>query len=65
MKMEIGNYVKTPRFLNVRISAILETAETARAEGFTEPTHYDNADYDIYGKHSGMNRMTFAAIRKA
>jgi hypothetical protein len=36
----------------------------AAKEGYTEPTHYENPEYDIQGKHTGLNTMIFAAIKK-
>ncbi len=63
--MKAGDMVKTPRFLDCRIEKVFDTAKDARAEGYTEPTHYDNdPDWDVCGKHIGVNRMHFAAIRK-
>lgn len=61
--MKAGDMVRTPRFLTVRIAEVFEDAKSARAAGYTEPTHYDG-EYDIKGKHTGINRMTFAAIKK-
>jgi len=60
--MQINEYVNTPRFLTVRISAIFANADEAREAGYREPTHYDNDVYEIHGKHIGTNRMVFAAI---
>lgn len=62
--MKQGDYVYTPRFCSVKIGVIFDNAKDAQAEGYTEPTHYDNPEYDIHGKHIGTNRMVFAAIRK-
>jgi len=62
--MQKGDTIRTPRFLNVEISNVLSNAE-AHTQGFTEPTHYyDSPGYDIYGKHTGVNRMIFAAVEK-
>lgn len=64
-KIEKGDYVKTPRFMTVTISDVL-TKDEARVQGFIEPTHYwDDPDYDILGKHTGINRMIFAAVIKS
>lgn len=63
--MKQGDMVKTPRFLTIRIAEVFDSREEARKEGYHEPTHYDNGEYDILGKHTGVNRMQFAAIRKA
>lgn len=62
--MKKGDYIKTPRFLTVRIEEVFENAATAREQGYTEPTHYDDDNYEISGKHIGTNRMIFAAIIK-
>jgi len=61
--MEKGDYIKTPRFLTVKIAEVFEDNKTAREQGYTEPTHYDDEDYEILGKHIGTNRMIFAAIK--
>jgi len=58
-----GDYVETPRFLRVKVSEILFRND-AREQGFTEPMHYENPDYDIFGKCLGENRMVFAAVLK-
>ena len=62
--MKQGDYVQTPRFLQCKIEEVFNSAKAARAEGYTEPTHYDSPNYDVCGKHIGVNRMVFAAIRK-
>jgi hypothetical protein len=62
--MKQGDYVYTPRFCTCRIEKVFTNAKEARAEGYTEPTHYDKPDYDIWGKHAGPNTMIFAAIKK-
>lgn len=63
MTIEIGDYIKTPRFLTVRIEEVLSEDE-AREKGYKEPTHYKNPDYEIHGKSTGINRMKFAAVIK-
>lgn len=63
--MKKGDYVYTPRFCSVKIQEIFETEKEARAEGYTEPTHYDNPEYKINGKHTGLNHMIFAAVRRS
>jgi len=62
--MKQGDYVQTPRFLQCRIAEVFDNAREARKAGYTEPTHYDSTEYDVYGKHAGVNRMVFAAILK-
>lgn len=63
--MKPGDYVRTPRFLNVRIEEVFDNMEEARDAGYTETTHYrDDPNYGILGKSIGLNRMKFAAFRK-
>lgn len=62
--MKKGDWIETPRFLKVQIEKVFSSNERAFKEGFTEPTHYNNSGYDIRGKHTGINRMIFAAIKK-
>jgi hypothetical protein len=59
----IGEYVNTPRFLKVRISAIFTEPEDAQACGYTEPTHYVG-DFDIFGKNYAPNYARFAVVLK-
>ena len=61
--VNLGDYVRTPRFCTVRISAVFETARQMREAGYTEPTYYEG-DLDIRGKSIGINRMIFAAAPK-
>lgn len=62
--MKKGDYVRTPRFLTVRIEDVLSTEE-AEAQGYTEPTHYESdAEFAVLGKLIGENRMCFAAVKK-
>lgn len=63
--MEIGSYVRTPRFLEVRISDVFKSPEEARKNGFIEPTHYEDKQYDVLGKSIGLNRMIFAGVKKS
>jgi len=64
--MKKGDYVYTPRFCSCEITEVYEDAAEARKDGFTEPTHYDRDQYyNVYGKHTGINCMVFAAVRKA
>ena len=64
-EIKIGDKVKTPRFLTVRIAAMFESQVLAESCGFTEPTHYENEFYEIHGKSIGNNRMLFCAIVKS
>lgn len=66
--MKIGDTVYTPRFCTVKIQEVFETEQDAKINGYTEPTHYkyQHSDgYDILGKHTGLNRMNFAAVKLA
>ncbi len=60
MSIKIGDYIRTPRFCTVRISALFASADMMREAGFTEPTYF-NGDAVICGKSEGVNRMIFAA----
>lgn len=62
--MKSGEFVYTPRFCTVKIEKVIDDANQARSEGYFEPTHYNHPDYDVLGKHTGVNKMTFAAVRK-
>lgn len=64
--MKKGDYVKTPRFLTVKIEDVFDNVFQAYEAGYTEPTHYTwkNKDgYDVLGKMIGTNRMNFAAVK--
>ena len=62
MEIKLGDKVETPRFLTVRIQAFFLSVEVANENGFTEPSHFRDEDYVIWGKPMGNNRMIFAAI---
>lgn len=38
MKIKVGDYVRTPRFLEVRINEVFESEKEMRQAGYTEPT---------------------------
>lgn len=64
--MKKGDYVKTPRFCTVKLEEVFENEDAARKDGYVEPTHYQyqhSDGYDILGKHTGTNRMVFAAVK--
>jgi hypothetical protein len=61
--MQLNDKIRTPRFHTVRINAIM-TADDARELGYMEPTHYDDGEYIILGRHIETNRMVFAAVIK-
>jgi len=62
--MKKGDRVYTPRFCTVRIEKVCRSERTARKQGYTEPTYYDNPDYAVLGKSIGLNRMIFAGVKK-
>lgn len=62
--MKKGDYVRTPRFLTVRINEAFESEADARKSGYKEPTHYLNAEYGILGKQLDLYHMVFASYRK-
>ena len=64
MDIKAGDYIQTPRFLRVKIENVYESVTHMNKDGYNEPTHYQNDEYEICGKHIGLNRMTFAAARK-
>ena len=61
--MKAGDYVYTPRFCTCKIEKVFDSKKEARAEGYTEPTHY-RGEYEIMGKVTSLNHMNFAAIQK-
>jgi hypothetical protein len=63
--MKIGDYIETPRFLEVEISAIFAYEEDAFACGYNEPTHYRDDDKTVLGKSIGINHMRFAVVYNA
>jgi len=62
--MKIGDWIDTPRFCKVKITEVFNTRSTAMEFGFDEPTHYKSPEYEILGKHTGINRMIFAAVKR-
>ena len=62
--MKQGDWINTPRFLKVKIEKVFNSEREAKEQGFYEPTHYDNTEWEICGKHIGINRMIFAAVKK-
>lgn len=64
MKIQKGDYVHTPRFLNVKVQEVFSSAEDLKRAGYTEPTHFNDKDFEVLGKSLGENRMEFAAGRK-
>jgi len=61
--IKIGDYIETPRFLKVRITAVFEYVDVARECGFYEPTHYSSDEWVILGKPIVENHMWFAAAK--
>lgn len=64
MKIVAGDYVRTPRFLSVKIKKVYPSVEEMFRDGFTETTHFHDDDYEVCGKSIGLNRMEFAAAQK-
>lgn len=62
--IHVGDYIRTPRFLSVKIEAVFDCEDAMRAAGYTEPTHFQDDDYVVLGKSLGFNRMSFAAAFK-
>lgn len=62
--MKKGDWVNTPRFLNVEIEDVFGNRESAVKSGYTEPTHYRSDEYDVLGKSLDMYHMIFAAAKK-
>jgi len=62
--IHIGAWIKTPRFCTVKLEAVFTDRQAAGDAGYVEPTHYDNCQWDVFGKNTGVNRMAFAAVRK-
>ena len=62
--MKKGDYVETPRFCAVKIEKVFKNHTTAYKQGYCEPTHYKNWEYEILGKHTGTNTMVFAGVKK-
>ncbi|SDF62467.1 hypothetical protein [Sporomusa acidovorans] len=62
--IRVGAYVKTPRFCTVQLKEVFTDKHAANEAGYVEPTHYENEQWDILGKHTGINRMVFAAVKK-
>jgi len=59
----VGEYIETPRFLTVKVAAILGAVE-AREMGYNVPTDYHNEYFNVLGKSTGTNTMIFAIVRK-
>ena len=64
MKIQIGDMVRTPRFLTVKIRAMFESVELAEICGFTEGSDFRDEDYHVRGRHIEDNRMIFAAVKR-
>ena len=62
--MRPGDYVRTPRFGTVRIKEVCMGREEAADSGYTEPTHYDDPEYEVVGKSLDAQHMLFAAFKK-
>lgn len=62
--MKTGDRVYTPRFCTVTIEKVFESAEKARREGYTEPTHYHKDGFTVLEWSYEMNHMKFAAVKE-
>ena len=60
--VKLGNFVSTPRFCTVQISAMFAKEREARECGYTEPTYYKGGDCVILGKSLDLYHMVFAAV---
>lgn len=64
MEIKKGDNVRTPRFLNVVIQEVFSSVEDLKRAGYTEPTHFRDENFEVFGKTLDENRMEFAAGRK-
>lgn len=64
MTFKKGDWVRTPRFCYVRLTAVFPDEKAARENGYVEPTHFIDPQYEILGKPIGTDRMLFAAYKK-
>lgn len=64
LEIKKGSVVHTPRFLDVRISEVYDNQDQLREAGYTEPTHFVDAEWEVRGKSIDLFRMEFAAARK-
>ena len=61
---QVGDYIQTPRFCQVQVSAVFRDFDTCYSCGFQESAHVIGREYVVYGKSIGMNRMIFAVCPK-
>lgn len=61
--MRADDYVRTPRFCNVKIRETFASVKEMRRAGYTEPTYYQG-EYEVLGRSIDMYHMEFAAARK-
>ena len=64
--IEKGQRIATPRFGWGRIEEVFASTADARAQGFTESSHYNwqhSDGWDIVGKSRDLYLMTFAAVK--
>ena len=70
--MKKGDYVNTPRFCKVKIDEVFASRQDAAMAGYTEPTHYHDGEYSVYGKTletemrggTAWAKFSFAACRE-
>ena len=67
--MKKGDYVSTPRFCTVRIKEVFNSPREALKAGYTEPTHYHDWGYTVFGMvvgnpKPGWCKMEFAGVKE-
>lgn len=62
--MNTGERVYTPRFCTVTVKEVFIDRHTARENGYTEPTHFHENGWTVYGKSLDVYHMEFAACRE-
>lgn len=62
--MKTNDRIRIPRFGIVQILEMFATEKELRAAGYTETTHYHDAEYVVLGKSLDMYHMHFAVATK-
>lgn len=65
MNIQKGDYVHTPRFLNVQIQDVFLSVDDLKKAGYTETTHFRDENFEVLGKSIDSTHMEFAAARKS
>lgn len=63
MEIKAGDYVRTPRFLEVRIKEVFPDGRSMREAGYKEPTYFADEEWEVGGKSLDMHHMEFAACK--